>query len=126
MANTNSKIYIQIVFAVKGRQNLIPGGNKEKLHKFITGVIIRRNQKFLSVNCMPDHTHVFVGVKPNICISDLTRDIKTSTSRLIKEKGWVKCRFAWQEGFGAFSYSESHTTNVINYIKNQEHPEYST
>lgn len=120
MANTYTQIYIQIVFTVKGRLNLIPQKNKEELHKYITGIITRRGQKLLSINCMSDHTHIFIGMKPNICISDLTRDIKAGSSKFIKEKGWIKSRFEWQEGFGAFSYAHSQLTSVINYIKNQE------
>ena len=69
---------------------------------------------------MPDHMHIFIGLKPNISISDLTRDIKACSSKFIKEKGWIKNRFDWQEGFGAFSYAQSQLTNVINYINGQE------
>ncbi|MCF6170792.1 MAG: IS200/IS605 family transposase [Bacteroidales bacterium] len=120
MANTYSKIYIHIVFAVKGRSNLIPKQHKEELHKYITGIITKRGQKLLAINCMPNHTHVFIGLKPNICVSDITRDIKAGASKFIKEMGWVKGRFEWQEGFGAFSYAHSQLTTVINYIMNQE------
>ena len=120
MANTYSQIYIQIVFAVKGRINLIPKQHKEEVHKYITGIITKRGQKLLAVNCMPNHTHVFIGLKPNICVSDITRDIKAASSKFIKEKGWIKSRFEWQEGFGAFSYAHSQLTDVINYISNQE------
>ncbi len=120
MANTYSQIYIQIVFAVRGRQNLIPKKHKEELHKYITGIISKRGQKLLAINCMPDHTHIFVGMKPNICISDLTRDIKSVSSKFIKNKRWLGNEFQWQEGFGAFSYAHSQLTNVITYINNQE------
>ena len=120
MANTYSQIYIQIVFPVKGRLNIIPKKNKEELHKFITGIITKRGQKLLSINCMPDHIHIFVGMKPDISISDLTRDIKSGSSKFINNKRWVKGRFQWQEGFGVFSYSNSHISKVINYINNQE------
>ena len=119
MANTYTQIYIQIVFAVRGRQNLIPQKNKEEIHKYITGIVSKRGQKMLAVNCMPDHTHVLVGIKPNINISDLTRDIKAASSKFIKEKFKIN-NFEWQKGFGAFSYSHSHISNVIRYIKNQE------
>ncbi|MCK4664336.1 MAG: IS200/IS605 family transposase [Bacteroidales bacterium] len=120
MANTFTQIYIQIVFTVKGRLNLIPKKHKEELHKFITGIISNRGQKLLAINCMPDHTHVFFGIKPDICVSDLARDIKSGSSKFIKEKRWVKGQFEWQEGFGGFSYSHSQLTNVISYINNQE------
>jgi len=120
MANTYTQIYIQIVFAVKGRRNLIPQKNKEELHKYITGVITKRGQKLLAINCMPDHVHIFIGLKPNQCISDLVRDVKTASSSFIKEKQWVRSWFEWQEGFGAFSYSHSQIDSVIKYILNQE------
>ena len=120
MANTYTQIYIQIVFAVKGRQNLIPKKQKEELHKYITGIISKRGQKLLAINCMSDHTHIFVGMKPNICISDLTRDIKSASSKFIKDKRWLGNDFEWQEGFGAFSYAHSQLTNVIQYINTQE------
>ncbi len=120
MPNTYSQIYIQIVFAVKGRQNLIPKQNREELHKYITGIVQNRDQKMLSIFCMPDHTHLLVGLKPLIAISDLVRDIKAGSSKFINDKHWMKGKFNWQEGFGAFSYSRSQIDNVIKYILNQE------
>ena len=69
---------------------------------------------------MPDHSHVFVGLHPTIAISDLVRDIKAVSSGFINEKNWVKGKFNWQEGFGAFSYSRSQIDTVIKYIRNQE------
>ena len=120
MANTYSQIYIQIVFTVQGRQNLIPKENREELHKYITGIVTKRNQKLLSVFAMPDHVHILVGMKPDLAISDLVRDIKAASSKFITEKNWTKCKFNWQEGFGAFSYSRSQIDSVINYILTQE------
>ena len=69
---------------------------------------------------MPDHTHVLIGLKPNIAISDLVRDIKAGSSKFINDQKWVRGKFNWQEGFGAFSYSKSQLNTVINYILNQE------
>jgi len=120
MPNTYSQIYIQIVFAVKGRQNLIAKQNREEVHKYITGIVQSREQKMLAIFCNPDHIHIFVGMKPSLSISDLTRDIKASSSNFINEKKWIKGKFNWQEGFGAFSYSKSHIDRVVKYILNQE------
>lgn len=83
MANTYSQMYIQIVFAVEGRQNLIARENREELHKYITGIVNNRDQKLLSIFCMPDHTHLLVSLKPSIAISDLVRDIKAGSSNFI-------------------------------------------
>ena len=120
MPNTYSQIYIQVVFVVKGRQNLISSKHREELHKYITGIIQHRNQKLISIFCMPDHIHILIGIKPSISISDLVRDIKAASSHFINEKKWIIEKFNWQEGFGAFSYSRSQIENVINYILKQE------
>ncbi|MFA9187625.1 IS200/IS605 family transposase [Flavobacterium sp. FBOR7N2.3] len=120
MANTYSQIYIQIVFAVKGRENLITKEIREELHKFITGIVSNRGQKLLAIFAMPDHVHILIGLKPNITISDLVRDIKAGSSKFINDSKWINGKFNWQEGYGAFSYSKSHLDNVIKYILNQE------
>jgi putative transposase len=120
MPNTYTQIHIQIIFAVKGRQNLIPKNKRAELQKYITGIINKRNQKLLSIFCMPDHTHILVGMKSDVSIADLTRDIKAGSSKFINDKKWVKGKFGWQEGYGAFSYSKSHVDSVIRYILNQE------
>jgi putative transposase len=69
---------------------------------------------------MPDHTHVLIGLRPSIALSDLIRDVKSDSSEFINRKSWVRGRFNWQEGFGAFSYSHSHLDSVIRYIRNQQ------
>lgn len=120
MANTYTQIYIQVVFAVEGRQCLIKPDKKEELQKYISGIINRQKQKPLAIHCMPDHTHILIGLKPDIALSNLVRDIKTGSSNHINENKWISGRFSWQEGFGAFSYSHSQLTDVIRYIQNQE------
>lgn len=120
MPNTYSQIYIQIVFAVKGRENLISKSHREELHKYITGIVQKREQKMLSVFCMPDHCHLLIGLKPSMSISDLVRDIKAGSSKFINDSKWVRGKFNWQEGFGAFSYSKNQIDTVCNYILNQE------
>jgi len=120
MPGTFAQIYIQIVFAVKGRENLIGDSWKSDLHKYIAGIIKGKGQKPIIVNGMADHIHAFVGLKPVMPVSDLVRDIKNNSSNFINGKKYVKGRFAWQEGYGAFSYSHSHIQNVYDYILNQE------
>jgi len=120
MADTYSQIYIQIVFAVKGRANLISPKWKDELYKYITGIIANEGQKLIAINGMPDHIHVLIGLKPTVALSNLVRDIKANSSRLINEKRWVAGKFEWQSGFGAFSYSHSQLDNVIRYIQTQE------
>ena len=100
--------------------NLIKREYREELHKYITGVVQSRGSKMLAIFCMPDHAHVFIGLKPSSSISDLVRDIKTGSSNFINSKKWVHGHFNWQEGFGAFSYSRSQVSSVCRYIQNQE------
>lgn len=120
MPSTFSQIYIQIVFAVKGRESLIHSSSEEELYKYITGIIKNKEQKLIAINGMPDHIHLLIGMKPTCCLSDLVREIKKSSNDFIKEKKFIKGKFSWQEGYGAFSYSHSSLDNVINYIKNQK------
>ena len=120
MANTYTQIYIHIVFAVEGRYNLIRDEFREELHKYITGIIQNEKHKLIIINSMPDHVHILIGIKPDSNLSNLVRDIKANSSKLINEKKWIKGRFNWQEGFGAFSYSHSQLDDVANYIRNQK------
>lgn len=120
MANTFSQIYLQFVFAVKGRQSLLPKVHKEELHRYITGLVQKRGAKMLAVHCMPDHVHIFVGYKPSVLISDFIKEVKVESNEFINNKKWIKGKFAWQEGYGVFSYSHSHIDRVVKYILNQE------
>ena len=120
MANTFSQIYLQFVFAVKGRKSLIPRENKEELHKYITGLVQNRKCKMLAIHCMPDHTHLFVGFKPSVFIPDFVKEIKVASNEFINEKKWKNQKFGWQEGYGVFSYSQSHIDKVVRYVLNQE------
>lgn len=120
MANTFTQIYIHIIFAVWGRHNLLRKEHKEELHKYITGIIRNKDQKLYAINSMADHVHIFVSIRPNISVSDLVRDIKNNSSKFINTKKWVRGKFHWQEGYGAFSYGHSQIDAVVKYIQNQE------
>ncbi|HET7118757.1 MAG TPA: IS200/IS605 family transposase [Hanamia sp.] len=120
MPGTFSKLYIQVVFAVKGRENLIAKTWKDDLYKYIAGIIKGKEQKSIIVNGMPDHIHAFIGLRPTMKISDLVRDVKNNSSNFINDNKFVKGKFSWQDGYGAFSYSHSHIDKVYKYILNQE------
>jgi len=93
MANTFTQIYIQSVFAVKGRENIISASWKDELYKYIAGIIQNNGHKPLAIGGMPDHIHVFFGMKPIQSISDLMQDIKGSSSKWINEKGFIRGKF---------------------------------
>jgi putative transposase len=120
MANTYSQIYIQTVFAVSGRANLIQSEWRDEFYKYITGIVRNKNQKLISIGGVEDHIHILLGLKPDIALSDLVRDIKSNSTQFVNEKRLARGHFMWQEGFGAFSYSHSQLDNVIRYIQNQE------
>jgi putative transposase len=120
MANTYTQIYIQFVFAVKYREGMIDVSFKEELYHYISGIVHNNNHKLIAINGMPDHIHIFIGMKPTQSISDLMQDIKGSSSKWINEKKFLKSRFEWQGGYGAFSYAKSQLDAVIKYIVNQE------
>jgi len=120
MANTYHQIHIQGIFAVKKRTGLIQKEWKDELYKYITGIIQTYDHKLLAINGMPDHLHVFFGMRPTQSLSDLMQDVKGSSSKWINEKKFIKEKFEWQEGFGAFSYSKSQASKVIAYVQNQE------
>jgi putative transposase len=86
----------------------------------MAGITKGKNQKPIIVNGVEDHVYVFVGLKPTMCISDLVRDIKNNTSKFINDQKFLKTKFEWQEGFGAFYYAHSQMNNVYNYIAKQE------
>jgi putative transposase len=119
VANTYTQIYIHVVFAVEGRQNLIKPEYNDELQKYITGIVSAQQHKLIAINNMPDHVHLLVGLQPDSSLSDLVGDIKAYSSKFITEKRWVAGKFSWQAGFGAFSHSRSQLGTVIRYIQNQ-------
>jgi putative transposase len=120
MPNTYTQIYIHIVFAVKYRDALISSSWKERLHKYITGIVQNQGHKLITINTMPNHAHIFIGMKPDAALSDLVRDIKRDSTNFVNNEIKMRGKFGWQEGFGAFSYSHSQIDSVAQYILNQE------
>lgn len=120
MANTYTQIYIHVVFAVRRREAVISPSWKERLHKYITGIVQNHGHKLIAINTMPDHAHIFIGMRPDEVLSDLVRDIKRDSTNFVNQQIDPRGKFAWQEGFGAFSYSHSQIDTVVQYIMNQE------
>ena len=120
MANTYTQIYIQTIFAVKGRHSIISESWEDELFKYITGIIRNKKQTLLAINGHRNHIHILINLKPVIALSDLIRDIKNNSTNFINDKKFIKGKFSWQIGFGAFSYSYSQIDSVIKYIMNQK------
>lgn len=120
MPNTYTQLYIQFVFAVRARESLIAKEWKNELYKYITGIVQNNKCKMLAINGVADHIHIFIGYKPTIAIPDLVKDIKLASGSWINDKRLTKCRFNWQEGYGAFSYRLRDINEICRYIQNQE------
>ena len=119
MANTYTQLYIQFVFAVQGRKNLIKETFRDEIEKVICGIITNQKCKTYAIYCNPDHTNVFVGMHPTMSPSKLMEHVKSGSSKWLNEKKYIPTQFHWQNGFGAFTYSKSHIDNVVKYIINQ-------
>jgi putative transposase len=120
MPNSFTQIHIQAIFAVKYRDAIISNSWKEDLHKYITGIVKTNRHKMLSINTMPDHLHMFFGLRPSQSLSDLMQQVKGDSSEWVNKKKFTLGKFQWQEGFGGFSYAKSQISVVCNYIQNQE------
>jgi REP element-mobilizing transposase RayT len=91
--NTFSQIYIQVVFAVKGRASLVSKSWEEELYKYVSGIVTNKGQKMLAINGMPDHIHIFIAMKPTCCLSDLVREIKKASNVYIMKKKYALPNF---------------------------------
>ncbi len=119
MANTYTQLHIQFVFAVKYREALIHDLWRSRLHQYITGIFQNNHHKMLQINSVADHIHILIGLRPDQSISSLIQNVKSESTKWIKHEK-LSLSFAWQEGYGAFSYSKSHLPDVIRYIQTQE------
>lgn len=120
MANTFTQIHIQVVFATKFRRAQISPIWEARLYEYLIGIFNHYQHKVLAINGMPDHVHIFFGYRPEQSLSKLIQKVKASSSRWINAEKMTSFPFAWQEGYGAFSYTKSDVPKVIRYIKNQK------
>lgn len=119
MANTYTQLYVQFVFAVKGRENLIKEHFRNELEKLIAGIVINHQCKLYAVYCNPDHTHLFVSMHPTLSPAKLMEQVKSGSSKWLNQKKYIPGKFSWQKGYGAFTYSRSHIDKVVRYVLNQ-------
>ncbi|HLO73211.1 MAG TPA: IS200/IS605 family transposase [Flavobacterium sp.] len=120
MANSYNQVYIQTVFAVKYRAAVLDKEWRDEVFAVIGNLINETGCKTIIVNGVDDHVHCFLSLKPTVSISELMKTVKAKSSKFINDKRFLLNRFEWQEGYGAFSYSQSQVDAVFKYIKNQE------
>jgi len=120
MADTFTKLYIQVVFATKLRAPLLQNSYRDRLFEYIGGILKGHDQIPLAINGTADHIHIFFIYKPHILLSDLIRDVKRDSSAFINANRLTNSTFRWQKSYGAFSYGSSQINRVIRYVNNQE------
>lgn len=120
MPNSYHQIYLHIVFSTLNRERLIREPLKTELLKYMNKIIQNNESKPICLNAYFDHIHLLIGLNPSIPISDLIRDIKSSSTRWVNENRKLNGKFTWQSGYGCFSISKSSLQSVIKYIETQE------
>lgn len=118
--STYTQILYHIVFATKDRTPVLKSGRREDLFKYIWGILKRRNCHLYRINGIDDHLHLLVSIHPAINLAGLVKDIKTGSSKWIKQKNVFTDFVGWQEGYGAFTHSIKEKDSLIEYIKSQE------
>jgi len=120
MANTYTQLNVQVVFAVKGRENFLLSRFKKELFEYISGILKGISQFPLAINGNKDHVHIFFEMNPTSSLSDVMEKVKANSSKWINSNKFVPGKFEWQRGYGGFTYSKSQRNDVIQYIMNQE------
>jgi len=115
-----NQMYVQLVFAVQNRENLLRKDLRPRIFEYMSGIITSLKQKPIIVNGVQDHVHILVGLNPNEKLSDLVAHIKRDSTKFINSKSLFNGKFQWQDGYGAFSCNRSQLNKVYNYILNQE------
>jgi REP element-mobilizing transposase RayT len=117
---TFTQMYVQLVFAVQYRENVLTKEIRPRIYEYVSGILTNLGHKTIAINGIPDHIHIFFGLNPSKSVSDTVQDLKRGSSLFINENKLVNGRFSWQEGYGGFTYSKSQVENVYKYIQNQE------
>ena len=115
-----NNLYTHFIFTTLHRQPIIPERNRERIEKFITGVVKNYNCKLYAIYANPEHVHFLVSRSPNISEEYLANIIADSSSKFINKNKLVKGNFEWQESSSAFSVSKRAVSKVCNYILNQK------
>jgi len=113
-------LHYHIVFSTKDRRPMIADDIRERLYKYIAGILSESQSRLIAVGGMPDHVHLLVSVSKELAISDVLRVIKTNSSKWVHETCPMHAAFAWQAGYAAFAVSFSNVEAVTRYIADPE------
>ncbi|MCP4640161.1 MAG: IS200/IS605 family transposase [bacterium] len=120
MSHTYSNLLYHCVFSTKNRLNVLAPDVRERLWPYMGGIVRDHNWRALCIGGTGDHVHTLLLLPAKVPIADAMKVIKAASSKWLSETLPGMERFAWQEGYGAFSVSISHRDDTIAYIKRQE------
>lgn len=121
MSQSLAKIWTHLVFSTKDRYPFLTDEKvRHDLHSYLAGTLKANNCPTLIVNGVSDHLHALFVLSKNHSIANIVWEIKRSSSKWLKTQDSTLKKFHWQEGYGAFSVSQSHVEQVRRYILNQE------
>ena len=117
MSHTYAQNAIHVVFSTKDRRKLMSREFRPRMWAYVAGVCKKLNVLVLAAGGMEDHVHFLLQIPPTLAAANAVLAIKSNSSRWASEEG---LKFAWQQGYGAFSVSNSNVPAVVRYIQNQE------
>ena len=120
MPQSLSTIILHLIFSTKDRHPWLETGVREKAHAFLAGAVRQCDCEAYRVGGVADHVHLAVRLSRTLSVADLVKDIKTASSKWMKEQDASLQDFAWQQGYGAFSVGMSQKETLLNYIDIQE------
>jgi putative transposase len=120
MAGAYCNLLYHFLFSTKGRRPLISSAMKPRLHDYIGGIVRGEDGDLLEINSVTDHVHLLVRLHPTRAVADMLRLIKSNSSRWVNETYRRGPTFAWQEGYAAFTVSQSQVARIAAYIRGQE------
>ncbi|MEQ8847225.1 IS200/IS605 family transposase [Botrimarina sp.] len=119
MPSTYSCLSYHIVFTTKRRARYLSPEIRPRVYEYLGGVVRAEGGSLTEIGGVEDHVHLLVKLKPTQSLADFVRTLKANSSKWINENRLVSSRFEWQEGYGAFTVSESQTSAVSRYLQRQ-------
>ena len=120
MAQSLAKIYVHVIFRTKNQDVLIDDDIRDELHRYMAGILQKWESPALTIGSVEDHIHFICVLSRNYPIKKIVEEVKKGSSKWIKTKESINPNFQWQNGYGAFSVSQSKVESVKKYIENQK------
>ena len=119
MSHTFTDLLTHVVFSTSDRAPFLSDDIRDNIHAYIGGILRELRATPIAIGGTSDHVHLLTRLPAELAVADCLRVVKANSSRWVKEKWPERRTFAWQQGYGAFSVSESSRASVIQYVQNQ-------